>query len=1454
MKKVNVRLMVALLVVVVLTMVGVVVVHRIQLWRNAGGLARLAAERLADGRKDEALALYSRYVAMRPEDGDAYAEFAKLVLERAENSRVRQDLLAIYKIGEDAVRKKPDDRALRMQLATFLLRAGNASEARDHLLTLRKGIPAAADVAGDGSTTEAPAAADNPLVLDIALARAESQMGRFEEGLAVAARIIGLDLQTKAFGDDPPALAGTSDAYLIVATILAERYRDLPTGHRVMARLVEALPDDPLAWLGRARWNRQHGLLDQATADLEKATALAPENPDVLFTAFEVALARKDYVRAQGIVEQSLEMFAQDERVVRGRAMLAIQQQDLTRAVEVLEDGLRTRPDNSGYLMMLIDSQFMMNRIDDAEKSIARLREVVGKDHPAVGIYEARTLISRQQWNQARKRLEEVRPIVANSEELTNQVDLYLGQCFERLGQFDQQAEANRRVLLETPESIAARVGMASAMAAAGRRDEALAEFEAMAKNLSNDRLATLPQVWRPLIELRIAKQLERPVAERDWSSAEAVVSLLRESSAITDAQLALLQAEILIHREELDAAIELLQRAHDTSPEDTQVLAGLAKLLAQASRVGEARRLIDATPPAIAKGAVMLNTEARIAPREAREAGLASLSRIETDAESLAKVESADVLASVAWAYGMMGSQAEAERVWKKVLEKNPEDMRIRTNLLDLAHDAGDLAKVKEYAAGIIEVSEARSPQSRVARAMVLLAGVSQSRRDRADKVTDLGGSVITEREALEEARNLLVEAESERPAWPLIQKVFADVDGLQGDIPGAIGHLREAIARGATSPAIATKLASLLYDTNQLEEARQVLARLGGGAALGVDRITAELRLKEGRKEEAADLAIRAVPANTTQPDAFLWLGRLLSRCGQGSQAEAALARAAELAPTRGELWIELVGLQLANGHRVVAEQTLEKAIDKVEPERREQFAGVGFEVLGQQELAEKHYRTAVEEHPEDFAAARSLADFLLRRGRTTEARAELSRICEIPTSGPVPEAKRWARRTMATLTAENATFRGLEQATALLEQNVGDDGKRSPEDLELLISMLSDRQEPACWRRSVEMLLELRRIRPLTTNQRILMAQLHNKLGDWEACRRELVELVASPSSPPWLYSILIELLISHKEMESARTWMQKLQTVAPGTPMALALEAKLAMAQNDREKAIAAARQLMPSGPVPPEQAPQLAMVAKLLEDLKFPKAADKVLLQYAELSPQGGLARAEFLGRQDRAAEALDLLDSLWSQVAVERVLQAAVNICRVAPGSIDDAQRQRIHGWFEKAKRQDPGSVRIQMVEALLLESEGRLAEAESTYRQILEREGVAPIHTAVVANNLAFLKAHPDTVDEARRLIDSAILELGPHPDLLDTRGLVWLAAGDSDRAIDDIMESVLLPSPAKYLHLALAQLQAKQKGEARVSLEKARQLGLDEKQLSPDDRERLERVEEAVNQALGA
>ena len=124
-------------------------------------------------------------------------------------------------------------------------------------------------------------------------------------------------------------------------------------------------------------------------------------------------------------------------------------------------------------------------------------------------------------------------------------------------------------------------------------------------------------------------------------------------------------------------------------------------------------------------------------------------------------------------------------------------------------------------------------------------------------------------------------------------------------------------------------------------------------------------------------------------------------------------------------------------------------------------------------------------------------------------------------------------------------------------------------------------------------------------------------------------------------------------------------------------------------------------------------------------------------------------------------------------------------------------------------------------------------------------------MQAALISNNLAYnllANPSPSDVDEAKKLIDSAIVELGPNPELLDTRALVWLAAGDPQKAIADLKETLVLPTAQKQLHLAVAYLVSKNSPNARIAFEKAAKLGLDPAKLDPQDRAILEKLEAAL------
>ena len=138
--------------------------------------------------------------------------------------------------------------------------------------------------------------------------------------------------------------------------------------------------------------------------------------------------------------------------------------------------------------------------------------------------------------------------------------------------------------------------------------------------------------------------------------------------------------------------------------------------------------------------------------------------------------------------------------------------------------------------------------------------------------------------------------------------------------------------------------------------------------------------------------------------------------------------------------------------------------------------------------------------------------------------------------------------------------------------------------------------------------------------------------------------------------------------------------------------------------------------------------------------------------------------------------------------------------------------------------------------------------------RRIMERKSFDR-HTAVRARFDRFidraLHAALHDANEAisrelpERLVARAIDELGPHPDVLDTRGVILLEEGRGREAIADFNESILQPTAAKYLHLASALASDRQMDAARKAFAEARKLGYSPSRLSFGDRERLKALE---------
>ena len=82
--------------------------------------------------------------------------------------------------------------------------------------------------------------------------------------------------------------------------------------------------------------------------------------------------------------------------------------------------------------------------------------------------------------------------------------------------------------------------------------------------------------------------------------------------------------------------------------------------------------------------------------------------------------------------------------------------------------------------------------------------------------------------------------------------------------------------------------------------------------------------------------------------------------------------------------------------------------------------------------------------------------------------------------------------------------------------------------------------------------------------------------------------------------------------------------------------------------------------------------------------------------------------------------------------------------------------------------------------------------------------------------------------------MVSRGIALVGPSPELLDTRGVIYLKLGKNDEAIKDFQACIeQTPSAPRYFHLALAEHQANQREAALEAWQKAK--GLDVKQLHP-------------------
>jgi Tfp pilus assembly protein PilF len=151
---------------------------------------------------------------------------------------------------------------------------------------------------------------------------------------------------------------------------------------------------------------------------------------------------------------------------------------------------------------------------------------------------------------------------------------------------------------------------------------------------------------------------------------------------------------------------------------------------------------------------------------------------------------------------------------------------------------------------------------------------------------------------------------------------------------------------------------------------------------------------------------------------------------------------------------------------------------------------------------------------------------------------------------------------------------------------------------------------------------------------------------------------------------------------------------------------------------------------------------------------------------------------------------------------------------------IDEARAE-----FEGMVQRDPSAVSARTMVGMLLEMQGKRAEARSWYERTMSATPNAP----VAANNLAFIYAEEGSnLDMALQLAQSAKQALPNDGSVDDTLGWVYYKRNLPSLAVGPLQESVKkLPDSAEALyHLGMVYLKLDDKPRARETLERALKL----------------------------
>ena len=1436
MKRLNIKLAVWLAIGTVVLGAGVHFLHAFQVDRNAEGVFEQAQALYENGEYDEAYQFAYRYLNLRSEDLRGSKLLADIAYDAAElpSAPLKHKRRAIFDM-ERAVRVDSTDTGRRRKLLDYYVQHGWITSAIDHVKLLRD-----------------PNKLDPEL--ELTAAKCFAYTGAYDESAQICGVLIGYDPVQKTFSETAPGRA-SEEAY----AILADLYRERKVGSASQAdlfieQMVAVNPESTRAHLLAHGYWKRNDQPERAKESLELAYKLEPESPEVVLPKAMQALEDRKFDEAQTLIQSALKEHADQERLYQLSALVELRRRNPAEAVKILQDGLARLPESELLINSLVEAQLENNDLEAAKTTYKKLR-ALDLSESTYEVFEAKFLMREQKWAEAAAKLNQVRGKVLHSPQAVAHIDTLLGKCTQASGDLEAAYKIYQGIANKSDDPTDADLGIAGVLVMTGRNAEALKKYENIAQGLG-ERAFEYRQVWRPLLQLRAWDQLRLPKEKQDWSKVEALIEQLHQAGKLDPISHIALQGELLTNKQDFAAARKLYTEALQKHPQNEVLWMYRVTLELEDGGPDQALELADQAPAELQDSVLLRQVRASIFGKMEGDAGKAGLLGLEKGVGQLSPEDQLTMLGRLAHEHLQRKDRDSARRLLNLMRTRWKDNLVSRHVIFDMAREDSDLETMRQMAAEIRAIAPVGSEYPPVFDAVARITSVTVAQRAKIQANPKQQKFVLTseEKAQLREARKLLEEVVAQRAVWNEPHKWLADICALENNADGMIEQLRIATRKGPVDTRRLRQFYDLLAAKGLNEEAQGIYAQLQGTSIEGTQWSQVAIMIQGNRFDEARKLLDAMAPKADAPLEELLRHADARRRINDLPQAEVALRQAVQLDGSAAQAWVMLVNTLVAQNKMSEAQTVIASAEARLPADERDLVAAQCFEAIHETKRAEERYSRLVAARPRDLVANQAIASFYLRHNRHKEAVKYLDTIDSQAAAAKTPTDKEivmWSRRGRAVALASEGSWHRFKEAEALLQASDNEirqqGGEPTAADLLLRISLLANRSEPSSVRAAVELFEELQRRQPLQTSELVNLARLYERVGRWSKTKEIMLGVLGARDPEPLHYLAYAEMLIRNGEYVDVENWLNRYDRVGQ-EGVSLPIRVTLLARQNRPKDAAALLRravgQLGPR-PWPKNTLDKIQMAAGLLQKLGLYADAEKYWRAYVEADRKGLVPLAKCVGLHRDLDEAFSLLEAAVQHTSPQEALVCGMQILRARKADAVDKHYEQLGRWYQAAKQASPGNLALEMTVGDVYEIRGQLDKAEGIYRKLLDRSDLDPVLRAGLANNLAFiLSAQQKNTQEAVQLIEGAMDVYGPISDLLDTRGLVYLAAGKPDAALADFREAVLDPSAMKWVHLALAQNALGDNEGARNSLKKAQDLELKREDLYESEWARYERL----------